>query len=69
MAKWRENNNRTSLVIHDTVRTAYLVILLLEKERVPCMCVDDVFKTVKDILSFQEVIHTTRDEKNPSFPK
>lgn len=69
MAEWHEYGNGTCLVTHDTVRTAYLIILLLEKERVPRICVDDVFKAVKDILNFQEVTHTERDENKPSFPK
>lgn len=69
MAEWHEYGNGTCLVTHDTVRTAYLVIMLLEKERIPRACVDEVFKAVDDILGFQEVTHTAKDEKNPSFPK
>ncbi len=70
MAKWIENQKTgTTICLLDNVKTAYLVILLLEKEKVPRNCVDEVFKTVKDILSYQEVTHTARDERNPNFPK
>lgn len=69
MAEWKETKTGTSVIVHDTVKTAYQVILLLERERVPRVCVDDVLKAVKDILNFQEVVHTAQDERNPSFPK
>lgn len=54
---------------NNPAETAYKIILLLEKERIPRMCVDEILKAVKSILDFQEVIHTSRDEENPSFPK
>lgn len=68
MADWHEQSNGTSIVTLNPVTTAYKVILILEKDRIPLNCVDDIFKAVKDILGFQEVTHTARDERNPSFP-
>lgn len=69
MAEWYENDNGTAICVNDKVRTAYLIILLLEKEKVPRTCVSDIFETVKDILRFQEVTHTERNERDPRFPK
>ncbi len=69
MADWYENKDGTAICIHDPVRTAYLIILVLEKEKVPRHCVDDVLKTVNSILRFQEVTHTERNERDPRFPK
>lgn len=69
MAEWHDGENGRAVCTHDPVRTAFLVILLLEKEKVPRNSVGDVFKTVDDILGFQEVSHTARDEMNPSFPR
>lgn len=69
MADWHEQSNGTSIVTLNPVTTAYKVILVLEKERIPRNCVRDVFNIVEDILQFQEVSHTARDERNPNFPK
>lgn len=69
MAKWYEQKNGTAICVHNPVRTAYLVLLVLEKERIPAGSVDEVFEIVKDILRFQEVTHTEWDERNPNFPR
>lgn len=67
MAEWYDNG--TSICIHNPIRTAFMVVCLLEKERVPRRDVGEVFKIVNDILSYQEVTHTERDERNFNFPK
>lgn len=69
MAKGYKSKSGPGLRVHNPVRTAYLLILLLEKERVPRCVLDDIFKTVKDILDFQEIRHTEQDERNRNFPK
>lgn len=69
MAEWYGQKNETAICVHNPVRTAFLVLLVLERERVPVLGVDEVFQIVKDILRFQEVTHTERDERNPNFPK
>ena len=69
MAEWIDCKNGTSICIHNPVRTAFLIVCLLERERVRRICVDEVFKAVNDILLYQEIIHTKRDEKNFNFPK
>ena len=69
LAEWYDLSNGTSICIHNPVRTAFLVILVMEKERIPLRDVDEVFQAVEDILCFQEVTHTKRNEKNPNFPK
>lgn len=69
MAEWHKDKAGSNICVHNPVRTAYKIILLLEKEKVPRICVDDVLKTVSNILDFQEITHTERDEENPDFPK
>lgn len=69
MAEWHEQNNGTVICVHNPIRTAYLILLVLESERIPVGSVDEVFKVVKDILRFQEVTHTAKDERNPNFPR
>ena len=69
MAERIECKNGTAICIHNPVRTAFLIICLLERERVPRICVDEVFKAVNGILLYQEVIHTERNERNFNFPK
>ena len=57
------------MYINNPVEMAYKIILLLEKERTPRVCVDEILETVKSILEFQEVTHTPRDVESSSFPK
>lgn len=57
------------MYINNPVEMAYKIILLLEKERTPRVCVDEILETVKSILEFQEVTHTPGDVESSSFPK
>lgn len=64
-----ENGWHGQVYISNPVKTAYKMLLVLEEEQVPRICVDDIIKALKDILDYQEVIHTPRNERNPNFPR
>lgn len=57
------------MYVNHPAEVAFKILLLLEREKVPRICVDDILKALKDILDYQEIIHTFRNEKNPNFPK
>lgn len=68
MGKWETTPEGTRIYTYNPTKVAYKIMLLLEAEKVPYGEVENIFRKLQGILSYQKIVHSPEEENNPSWP-